>query len=204
MFRQGRRNEFDRLPRLRNPSGQLGIVNGRQPSIGIKLSDLDVTRILGVMEMKRIFVFLPGCCLMASLMASVMIAPECHPLTDQEMASLFGGDQYDDFAVCDGTTNCTACVAPTCTTGPLNCVTMIAGNDGCANSSGTDSFCKSNSLWSDCEYKGGVQVCGGPANRRSCGDMIDYPSCQSWGEGKAGCQAGTISIEQCQNCATIP
>jgi hypothetical protein len=96
---------------------------------------------------------------------------------------------------------------------PDHCILVVAGycnenyvgHDGCANASGTDSYCNSFSLWSDCEYKGGVQVCGGPSNRRPCQIMFS-PHCAGWGlEGNPeGCVAGTQSVEQCQNCATIP
>jgi hypothetical protein len=137
-------------------------------------------------------------------MLSVLDGPRYSALLADEASRLLGGDEYDDYALCDGTNNCVACTPPTCVAGAGGvCVVDTAGNDGCANANGTDSYCNSFSAWSDCEYKGGVQVCGGPANRRACKDQ-NYPACLSWGDGKSGCQAGTSSVEQCQNCATIP
>jgi hypothetical protein len=155
-------------------------------------------------SMKGILVGGIACCLFLGLLIFALWARPYELLTDGEIATLFGGDEFDDYAICDGVSNCTACVAPICTTGPLYCLAAQEGVDGCANATGTDSYCSSFSLWSDCEYKGGVQVCGGPSNSRLCSDMVNYPTCNSWGAGKAGCEAATYSIEECQNCATIP
>src|SRR5687767_11967379 len=102
--------------------------------------------------MKWAFVFCAGvCCLVGLVLISGR--SHCRSLTPGEMASLYGGDEYDDFATCDGSNSCTACVPPTCTVGVVNCVIMTAGNDGCANSQSTDSYCLSDTVWSDCEYK---------------------------------------------------
>jgi hypothetical protein len=143
-------------------------------------------------------------CISIALFSTWISTPHYRLLTVAERASLRGGDEYDDYALCDGVADCTACVSRTCFAAVHNCIEIESGNDGCLNEDGTDSYCQSFSLWSDCEYKGGVQVCGGPANRRHCADMVDYPNCVSWGDGKAGCTPGTLSAEDCQNCATIP
>jgi hypothetical protein len=146
-----------------------------------------------------------GFCLGIGLLIGMLDGRPYQVLGAAEAASLYGGDEYDDYAECDGSENCTACVPRTCVAIVLGvCGQNTPGNDGCENDDGTDSFCDSFTLWSDCEYKGGVQVCGGPANRRHCTDMVDYPTCASWGVGKTGCVLGTLSTLECQNCATIP
>jgi hypothetical protein len=126
-------------------------------------------------------------------------------LGELESSHLFGGDEYDLYALCDGVNSCVQCVPRTCTTSVLSCIEMVPGNDGCVNDDGTDSYCMSYTLWSDCEHKGGVQVCGGPSNRRPCTDM-GMPFCSGWevNGNPAGCVPGALSVLECQNCATIP
>lgn len=148
-----------------------------------------------------------GCCIGAVLLLQFARGTAWRALTEEETQRLYGGDEYDDYALCDGTNNCVACEPDDCVLVAGGwCDVTVEGNDGCANASGTDSYCNSFSLWSDCEYKGGVQVCGGPSNRRACYTMDRETLCSGWGVGNnpQGCVAGTQSIEQCQNCATIP
>jgi hypothetical protein len=126
-------------------------------------------------------------------------------LSVNEARNLYGGDEYDDYALCDGHSNCVACDPDRCAySSELDqCTLFSSGSDGCQNNTSEDTYCKSNTIWSDCEYLGGVQVCGGPYIRNDC-QYTDVINNCSWTQGIPGCIAGAHSSESCQNCATIP
>jgi hypothetical protein len=159
----------------------------------------------GGKSMRKLVILCIGCGFGITLLLQLAEPRAYRLLTGEEARQLYGGDEYDDYALCDGSSNCVKCSPDICVTGPTVCLVAEEGNDGCFESTGTDSYCNTFSWFSDCEYKGGIQSCGGPKNRRACNTMR-WPACEGWevGQNPAGCQAGTLSVQQCQNCATIP
>lgn len=121
-------------------------------------------------------------------------------LSDAQAACLVGGDDYDQFALCDGQGGCTECVPNICAPNEAEtaCTTSINGTPGCRNYALRTS-CYSGAWTQDCWYYY-QRVCGASEAPADCVVAV-APICGTWCANISGFDD---QYPDCYNCETVP